>query len=667
MSSASPHRTGPSRARPVWLDRWTLRLLAIGWGALLVESSAFRLAFLARYWPSFSAEPVSALLWSLALGLRFDAAVAIGLTGLPALALLAAAPTRLRIGAGALWLVLIGIVILALGLLSGIDLYYYEFVGRRVSFELWGMRREVAPIAAMVWRGYLVPTLTFGAALLAGCALSVWALARALRRPRVSVPWAAQAAQGVALLAGVVLAARGGLQVKPLSENMAFHSANMALGHLALNPGFTALKALERRQSVLAYVPDEEANAATRRLLGLGDPPLDSSYPLLRMQRVAPLRKPRNLVILTLESFSPQFMGVFGAQPDATERFTALAREGLLFTEFYASGTRSLEGIPAILTGYPALPTAALIGSPLEQSRMASVPRILKDAGYTTLFVHGAYRGSMWFDQFAARSGFDTYIAKEDFPDPAGMSDSTWGIFDHYALERLHAELNAAKKPVFAFFFSLSSHTPYELPDPKFRKFPPGVPHRELLDSFAYTDWALGRFFELARASSYWRDTVFVITADHNLGGADLTRRQAMHIPLLILVPGDPAFPRGAVRATLGGQVDLAPTVLQLLGISAAQDFAGNSLLAPAARRFVMFGLGGQAAWIDEDTLVLHDLTKTVAAFRYRSDPGLTRNVLPELSRAGPPPAVRDLESYLQATNNLLVRNRVFPANPPRP
>jgi phosphoglycerol transferase MdoB-like AlkP superfamily enzyme len=298
---------------------------------------------------------------------------------------------------------------------------------------------------------------------------------------------------------------------------------------------------------------------------------------------------------------------------------------------------------------------------------MASVPRILKDAGYATLFLHGAYRGSMWFDQFAARSGFDTYIAKEDFPDPARQSDSTWGIFDHYALERLHAELEAARKPVFAFFFSLSSHTPYELPDPKFRKFPPGTPHRDQLDSFAYTDWALGRFFELARASSYWRDTVFVVTADHNVGGAGLNRRQAMHIPLLILVPGDPAFPRGAVRDTLGGQVDLAPTVLQLLGISAAQDFAGNSLLAPARRRFVMFGLGGQAAWLDEDTLLLHDLTRAVAAFRYRADPGLTRNVLPELSRAGTPDTVRDFESYLQATNNLLVRNRVFPPHPPRP
>ncbi len=653
-----------------WIDGGVLRSLVIGWAALLVLLTAFRLAFLLRYWASFSATPAGELALSLLVGLRFDLAVVFALTGLPALALMGLGgwgtgnrgPRRwaVRQWAGWAWLLLTVALLLGLGLLGGIDLYYYGFVGRRVSFELWGMRADAAPIAAMLLQGYLFPTLTICASLLAGAAGTAWLLARAIKRPPRPVrPWA-RFGQAAVLLLGTVLAARGGAQVKPLSENMAFRGDDMALGHLALNPAFTALKALERRNLLLSYYPEPAAEAETRRLLGLADPPLDPEYPLLREQRVPPVPRPRNLVILTLESFSPQLMGSYGAKPSASPNLDRLARLGMRFTDFYANGTRSLEGVPAILTGYPALPTT-LLGSTLEQSRMASLPRILKDAGYTTLFLHGAERGSMWFDQFAARSGFDRYIAKEDFPDAAYKSDSTWGIFDHYALERLHAELEAARKPVFAFFFSLSSHMPYELPDPSFRTFAPDTPHAALLNSFAYTDQALGRFFELARASSYWRDTVFIITADHNLGGPGLTRRQAMHIPLLILVPGDPAFPRDAVNATLGGQVDIAPTALQLLGISARQNFAGNSLLAPAPHRFVMFGLGGQAAWLSGDALVLHDLTRPLALYRINGDPGQTRNLLPELSRAGEPEVVREFQSYLQATNNLLARNRVFP------
>jgi phosphoglycerol transferase MdoB-like AlkP superfamily enzyme len=662
-TSPDPH---PAWSR-AWLSAWAPRVVGIGWGALLLEATVFRLAFVALYWSSFAADSIADVLLSFAQGLRFDLSVIFALTGLPAIVLLVLGRTPLRVLAGWIWLTWIVVLVAALGVLAGIDLYYYGFVGRRVSFELWGMLGEAKPIAGLMVAGYGLPTAVISLGLLAWAVATAIAMRRAMHRTAPRTRWITTIAQAIALLVVTVLAIRGGTQTKPLSENMAFRSANMALGHLALNPAFTALKALERRDVLLTYVPDAQANADTRRLLGILDPPLAADYPLLRRQTVSKVAHPRNLVILTIESLSPQLMGAFGATPAVSERFDALTREGLLFTDFYASGTRSLEGIPAILSGYPALPTQALLGSPLEQSGMASLARILSDDGYATLFEHGAFRGSMWFDQYAARTGFARYIAKEDFPDPDHQSDSTWGIFDHIALERLHAELEAARKPVFAFFFSLSSHTPYELPDPRFRKFPPTTPQADRLNSFAYTDWSIGRFFDLARASSYWRDTVFVITGDHNVGGSGLTRQQAMHIPLLILVPGDPTFPRGVRSTTLGGQVDLAPTVLQLLGLSSVHDFAGNSLLAPAAHRFVMFGLGGQAGWINEDSLVLHDLTRAVALYRYRSDPALARNVLPELSHGGEPEAVRDLQSYLQATNNLLVRNRVFPAQPPKP
>jgi arylsulfatase A-like enzyme len=471
----------------------------------------------------------------------------------------------------------------------------------------------------------------------------------------------------------VIVLGRGGLQVKPISVGLAFRGPNMALGHLALNPVFTVAEALYgKRDQVFRFYPDEEALRVTRGLIGLPDPPLEPRYPLLHRFASPPPERRKNVVILTIESFSAQLTKTLGDTEGVTPNFDALAREGLLFSNFYASGTRSIEGIAAILTGYPALPNAPLIGSSLAQNRLESLPLLLKARGYHTLFLHGAFRGSMWFDQFADGNGFDRYIAKEDFPDAAAISDGEWGIFDGYSLERLHRELASSAKPVFAFYFSLSSHTPFRLPDPRFAVFGPQVAEARKLNSFHYMDYALGHFFALARQSDYWRDTVFLITADHNYGGAGLDARARMWIPLLILDPGDPDFPRGKVDTSLGSQADIAPTVLDLLHLTALTNFAGHSLLRPASHRYALFAWGGQAGWLDEEALVIHDLQRPLALYHWRTDPGLAHNLLAtgaaEAGRPGVKPGpVHDFQAYLQTVNNLLMENRVYPAQLPAP
>jgi hypothetical protein len=114
----------------------------------------------------------------------------------------------------------------------------------------------------------------------------------------------------------------------------------------------------------------------------------------------------------------------------------------------------------------------------------------------------------------------------------------------------------------------------------------------------------------------------------------------------------------------LGSQVSIAPTALQLLGISASYDFPAASLLAPAAHRTALFAWGGTAGWMNETTLLVHDLTKPIALYRWRDDPRLERNLMGEPA-ALTDPAVTDFAGYLQTVNNLLVRNRVAPRNAP--
>ncbi|HUJ76226.1 MAG TPA: sulfatase-like hydrolase/transferase, partial [bacterium] len=361
---------------PGWhlVNVWAWRVLLWQWAVLLVLFTAFRLLFLAQYWPLYKTQPPAQVALSLLVGLRFDASTIMFLAGIPGIVFLLVSPWAGR--PWAFWVLFAywAALTLAVTILHAVDLYYYGFVGRRVSFEAVSMLREWRPIAAMVAQGYGLQTVAGLALLGAGLAAAIWGFGRLAAHAYQPVPAWSLILQALLLFLAGVLVGRGGLQTKPLSEGMAFRTDNMALGHLSLNPVFTSVLALDHRATVLHYYPEEQAERVTRTLLELPDPPPNPRYPLLHQTAVAPRpagSAPKNLVILTIESLSPRFIGAMGARLDVTPRFDELTREGMFFDHFYASGTRSLEGIPAILTGYPALPTQALLGSPLEQSGMS--------------------------------------------------------------------------------------------------------------------------------------------------------------------------------------------------------------------------------------------------------------------------------------------------------
>lgn len=663
---------------PTYVNRWTWRLLVALWLLLLAVFSAFRVAFFVRYHDQFAAAGAGDLAAAFLTGLRIDVATLAALTGLPAVALLLASPWRWRRAVAWLYAAFLGALTAAVVVVHTIDLLYYERVGRRLAFETVRMLHEWRPIVTLIADAYALPAVaglaTLGLLLALGAAI-VWRLTRRRWRP---VPGWSNALQAIALLLLVVVAARGGLQSKPIGVGAAFRGSDLALGHLALNPVFTAGLAIPwggRRE--FHYYPEAKALAITRNLLDLHGRP-DPHYPLLRDATSADEGTatgpacPRNLVIIVLESFSARFTGVLGGSKGVTPNFDRLAGEGVLFTDFYAAGHRSIEGVAAILTGYAAIPNAPLIGSPLGQQAMQSLPLILRAHDYHSFFLHGAFRGSMWFDQFARRNGFDRYIAEDDFADAGTKSDGVWGIFDEYTLQRLHEELEAARKPVFAFYFSLSSHTPFVLPPAYVGRFAPETPDAAMLNGIAYTDDALGRFFDRARQSDYWEHTTFVITADHTMGALARNLRERMWIPLLIVSPGDPRVPPGTRVHTLGGQATLAPTALDLLAISAPNAFAAYSMLHPVTRPFALLNIGNPYGWITDGSLLLHDLTKPLALYDYRNDPNLQANLLAvATSDSGEEPdahrAVQDFQGYLQTMNNLVMENRVFPIRPQPP
>ncbi|MDH4133796.1 MAG: LTA synthase family protein, partial [Gammaproteobacteria bacterium] len=453
----------------------------------------------------------------------------------------------------------------------------------------------------------------------------------------------------------VAILVRGGLGNKPLDVVDAFVEARPAAAYLSLNGPFAMSRALVNAKRIKTdFFEWKEAVARTReQLLAPGERWLNDDYPLLRARDAGSVRKP-NVVVLMLESWDAQHIDVsrahMGLKPyGVTPNFDALARHGMLFTRFYANGERSMDGLAALIAGYPTLPGTAYIGMGMEQNRLAYLGHMAKQEGYETVFLQSSKRRSFYVDSIAAMAGFDTYLGSEDIP-ASGHSTlvTERGAWDHDTFQQAAKLFASAKKPFTGFIFTASTHLPFQSPGKRWEKFPPDSLENRFLNSLHYADWALGEFIATAKRDGWYDNTIFVLTADHVSGFAGRAddAPSLHHVPLLIVAPG---LKPGTSRR-IGAQVDVIPTLAQLGGWRTPHAGLGHSLLDPRrdASQGALCVRGGVVERIEDQGWVSHDLTRRVAA-----SSGIREGDLKEME-------LRLLAMY-QVGHTLLLRNRVAP------
>lgn len=298
-------------------------------------------------------------------------------------------------------------------------------------------------------------------------------------------------------------------------------------------------------------------------------------YPTLHHQSPALSRsRPLNLVIVLEESLGATFVESLGGKP-VTPRLESLKDSGWWFENLYATGTRSVRGIEAVVSGFLPSPARSVVKLSLSQTGFFTLGELLKHEGYDTGFIYG---GEAHFDNmrsFFVGNGFDTIVDQQDYANP--MFTGSWGVSDedlfsqtHHQLEQLHA----SGKPFFRLVFSSSNHTPFEYPDGRIQLY--DEQKNTVNNAVKYADHALGEFIETARNSSYWKNTLFLIVADHDarVWGDELVPIKNFHIPGLIL--GADIEARRV--QTLASQIDLAPTVLSLMGIASEHPLVGRDI-----------------------------------------------------------------------------------------
>lgn len=288
------------------------------------------------------------------------------------------------------------------------------------------------------------------------------------------------------------------------------------------------------------------------------------------------LNQPLNLVIVLEESLGAEFVGSLGGE-NLTPNLDALAGEGIWFEQLYATGTRSVRGIEAIVSGFPPTSKRSVVKLNETQEDFFTIAHALLEQNFQTSFIYG---GSAHFDnmrRFFLNNGFQTVIDQKDFVDPGFVS--TWGVSDEDLFLKAHEYFSGmGDEPFFSLVFTSSNHKPFEIPAGKIeeRGGPDGPRHMAV----SYADYALGRFLEKAKASDYWDNTVFLVVSDHNsrVKGAHLIPVERFHVPGVIL--GGSIAPRRVSGIT--SQIDLLPTLLSLMGVDSRHPAIGRDLTSPA-------------------------------------------------------------------------------------
>jgi hypothetical protein len=326
----------------------------------------------------------------------------------------------------------------------------------------------------------------------------------------------------------------------------------------------------------------------------------------------------KNVIVFILESFSRCYLIPGDPGKAYTPFFDSLLGKSLFFPHAFANGYTSNQGIVSILGGLPALMDEPFYYSEYANTPLNSLGNILKGQGYSTNFLMGAPRDHFGFGKFARMAGVDRTYWEDDFNDDR-YYDGNWGIFDGPFLQYGARELSDSLRPFLAVFFTISAHPPYTIPAEYRSRFalPEKTPAQRAI---SYTDLAFQQFFATSRNKPWFRNTVFVFAADHWLdpGVGSGSCVNAFTIPIFIY---DPSNDTGRQRPVVAGQVDLAPTVLDLLGYRGSYTGFGHSLLDTTiadSDRYVINKNGANYQTITDQYIYGYDPVRSKGSYLYR-------------------------------------------------
>ena len=391
----------------------------------------------------------------------------------------------------------------------------------------------------------------------------------------------------------MIVPIRGGFGLAPINTGAAYFSGNLYANHVAINPIFNfgySMKSYGAINKPYKFMESEQAEAIFSDLM--------RSYPTVNVLN----NKRPNVVMILLESFSAKAIGHLGGRPNVTPNLEQIGREGIWFDRMYSTSNRSDKGMVGVLSGYPVQPTLSIMKFPQKTQNLPFITKSLMAEGYNTSFYYGGDLGFANMISYVTNGGFEKVVSMADFPE--STYNAKWGVHDEVMFESLLADINASKEPFFKFFFTLSSHEPFDVP------METVIADNAYLNSVYYTDKCLGEFWTKAKKEPWFDKTLFVFVADHGVRMIDNlsnTNPERYHIPMVWA--GGALSKTDTVISKYGSQSDIANTLLTQLAVPVDDYKFSKDLLSAETKGFAFFDYSDGFGFVSPDIKQVYDNT----------------------------------------------------------
>ncbi|HBG71468.1 MAG: hypothetical protein A2W93_14545 [Bacteroidetes bacterium GWF2_43_63] len=459
-----------------------------------------------------------------------------------------------------------------------IDVIYFRFTLKRTTFDVFTfigtMENEIGGLSLRFlldfWYMFLIFLLLF--------VLFIFLLRRTIldrNIKEIKLKYKYQLPVALLFTALLILGGRGSFDMRPLGIMHASRVAGPEYAPLVVNSTYTIIKTYGKSDL-------EKKDWFTDKELVKYFDPVHYYY------KEKDTTRPFNVVLIISESLSAEHCGFLNdGMKSYTPFLDSLSKHSLVFDNMYANGKRSLDGIPAIISGLPPLMRNPFVTSMYSGNDIEGIASMLGSTGYENAFFHGGFNGTMNFDGYAAAAGYSQYFGKNEYTGPDSDFDGRWGIFDEPFLQFMADKCNTFREPFTTCVFTLSAHHPYTIPTQHKGKFATGP--KPILETIAYADYALGKFFGTASKTSWYKNTLFIITADHTselYSDCYVSVPSNHSIPMMWFHPGDSML-KGRSHV-LCQQTDILPSIADYLNLNDTIIAFGNSVFDSTSERFVI-------------------------------------------------------------------------------
>ena len=538
------------------------------------------------------------------------------------------------------------------------DAVYFRYTMRRTTTTVFGEFQNEDNLGSIIGTEFLYHWY-----LVLGFALMVWLLWRLYVKAGVRSQngcWWQYALVQVGMLAVfvpfIIAGIRGGFTtaVRPITISNANQYVDRPIeAALVLNTPFSLYRSIGKNVfTVPHYFSDSQELASVYSPVHLPSSTL------------SPETAKKNVVILIVESFGREYIGALNKTLDEgkyqgyTPCVDTLIAHSTTFRYSFCNGRKSIDGMPSILCSIPMF-VEPFILTPSSMNDFTGLAGILANEGYQTAFFHGAQNGSMGFEAFARKTGFQHYYGRTEYEAAHGTDDfdGTWAIWDEPFLQYYAEEMSRMQQPFMTAVFTASSHHPFVVPEQYSKQFPDeGL---EIHKCIRYTDQAIGRFFQTASKQPWFQNTLFVLTSDHTNMSSHAeyqTDLGGFCSPIIIY---DPSKPEGTMQDKVAQQIDILPTVLGLLGYQKPYLAFGIDVLnTPADDCWAVNYLNGIYQYVRYGYVLQFDGTKTKAVYRL-DDRLMQNNIMGKVNMQAQ--MEREVKAIVQQYMERMTQNRLMP------